>query len=102
LSFSSQDNYNQTTGKPYSTIDEFVGMPYSVKTVTVDGQEGRQPLPRAGSENVNSMVIFSKDSKSVYNFTLQAGDSTLNTSQEDVLKGQEIFNQILSTFEFTE
>lgn len=102
LTFSSNGNYNQLTGEPYATIDEFVGMPYQVKPVIVDGQEGRQPLPRAGSENINRVVFFSKDPKFIYELELQAGNTALDTSEAEVLEGQKIFDQILSTFKFTE
>lgn len=100
LSFSSQSNYNQVAGKPYSTIDEVVGTPNTSRAVNLDGQEGRQPLPRSGSENMNSVVLFSKDLKFIYNLSLQTGDSPRKTTTKDMLEGKRIFNQILSTFAF--
>lgn len=100
FSFMTQGNYSQLTGKPYTTLDEFIGMPYKVKPVIIDGQEGRQPNPRAGSENVFSVYFFSKDLKNIYNLNLQVGDTALNTPEVEVQKGQTIFNQILSTFKF--
>ncbi len=102
LTFSSVGNYNQVTGKQYVSLDEFEGMPYKVRVVIVDGQEGRQPLPRAGSENINAVNFFSKDSKFIYTLELQTGDTALNTSETDVQKGQQLFDQILSTFKFLE
>jgi len=92
FSFSSIGNYNQVTGKPYATIDEFVGMPYKVGAVTADGQEGRQPLPRAGSEDVNSAVFFSVDAKAIYTLELKA---------VDIGGGRKLFEQILSTLKFS-
>lgn len=100
LSFSSKGNYNQITGKAYSDIDEYVGLSYKVKEVVVGGQSGRQPLPRAGSENVFSAVFFSKDSKIIYTLELKAGDTPFNTPVEKVTEGESIFTQILSTFKF--
>jgi len=100
LTFLSSGNYNQITGKPYTNIDEYVRMPYKTKIVTVDGQEGRQPLPRAGSENANSVVFFSIDSTVIFTLELQTGGSPLDVSESDVKEGQELFDQILSSFRF--
>lgn len=100
LTFSSSGNYNQVTGKPYTNIDEFINMPYQVKTVIIDGQDGRQPLPRAGSENVNSTMFFSKDSKFIYTIELKTGKTALDVSGADINDGQKLFDQILSTFKF--
>lgn len=95
-------NYNQVTGKPYTSIDEYINMPYRVKTIIIDGQEGRQPLPRAGSENINSIMFFSKDSKIIYNLELKTGNNSFDTPETDVGEGQKLFALILSTFKFLE
>ncbi|MBU1016832.1 hypothetical protein KJ678_01560, partial [Patescibacteria group bacterium] len=100
FTFLSTGNYSQVTGKPYADIDEYVNMPYKVKTVVVGGQEGRQPLPRAGSENINSVMFFSKDSKTIYTLELKTGNTALDTSESDVNEGQRLFNQIIETFRF--
>ncbi len=100
FTFSSTGNYSQVTGKPYANIDEYINMPYKVKAVVIDGQEGRQPLPRAGSENINSAMFFSKDSKFIYTFELKTGNNALDTSVNDVNEGQRLFNQMLSSFKF--
>ncbi|GAG38508.1 unnamed protein product, partial [marine sediment metagenome] len=100
FTFSSTQNYSQVTGEPYATIDEFINMPYKVKTVIIDGLEGRQPLPRAGSENINSVIFFSKDSEVIYTLDLKTGNTALDTPETDVEEGQRLFNQILSTFKF--
>jgi len=100
LIFLSNGNYNQTTGKPYTTIDEYINMPHKVKVVTIDGREGRQTLPRAGSENVNVVMFFSKDSKFIYALELQTGSTSSDASETDVEEGKKLFDQILSTFKF--
>lgn len=101
FTFSNRGNYNQSTGKPFKNIDEFINMPYPVKVLTIDGQNARQPLPRAGSENINSVSFLSPDSKSIYTIWLKTGDTSLNTSEDDIKQGQDLFSQILSTFIFT-
>lgn len=93
-------NYNQMTGKPHVSLDEVINMPYQVKEVFVAGQVGRQPLPRAGSENVNSVYFFSKDLKTIYNATLKTDDSSLNTPEAEIVEGQKLFSKILETFKF--
>jgi len=100
FSFLGIGNYNQATGKTYETIDNYINLPYTVKSLQVDGQDARQASPRAGSENVNSVNFFSKDKKFIYTLELKTGNTTKNTSEADVREGQNIFNQILSTFEF--
>src|SRR5258706_9456679 len=42
---STEVNKNKVTGKPYKSLDEYVGLPYTVKTLIVDNQDARQPLP---------------------------------------------------------
>ena len=95
LTFSEKGNYNQISGKPYATLDEYIGMPYKVKTLVIGGQDARQPLPRAGSENVFSTSLFSKDLKSIYAIDLEVPKDDLKIEQ-----GQKMFDQILSTFKF--
>jgi len=106
LTFVKNENYNQVTGEPYTSIDKYVGLPYKVKPVTIDDQEGRQPLPRAGSENINSVVFFSKDSKIIYTLELQtgsiaSGNAPSDASEADMTEGQQLFDQLISTFRFT-
>jgi hypothetical protein len=98
LTFSVTGNYSQLTGKPYSSLDEYVGM--KSDTLVVDGQEGKQILPRAGSENVNSVALFSKDKKYIFRLELKTGDTPLNTSEANVNEGKRLFSRILSTFKF--
>lgn len=107
LTFSSTGNYNQVTGKAYTNIDEYINMPHQVKVVVIDGQEARQPLPRAGSENVNAVIFFSKDSKFIYILRLQTGSTAFentpsDASETDVEEGKRVFDPILSTFKFLE
>jgi hypothetical protein len=97
LTFSVRGNYNQITGKPYATIDEYLDMPYQVKKVTIAGQEGRQPLPRDGSENDFSASFFSKDLEFI--LTLDLKVSTKHELKTDA--GYKMFDQILSTFKFS-
>ncbi len=99
LSLSVTGNYNQLTGLPYENLqDYYVDTPYTVKTVKVGGQEAIQPLPRAGSEHVNSVFFFSKDSTFIYGLTFAPN----TISEAKIEEGQELFDQILSTFRFFE
>jgi hypothetical protein len=101
LTFTSRGNYNQLTGQPFATIDDYVNTPYKLETIIVDGQDGRRTLPRAGSENFNSVVFLGKDGKTIYTLELKSGDTPFNTPAQIVDQGQALFNQILSTFKFT-
>lgn len=98
--FMSKRNYNQQTGSPYATIDEYIGLPYKVKSVLIDGQEGRQALPRAGSENVYAVDFFSKDSKLIYRLSLEVGSNPVDVPEKEVAAAEDIFNQIIFTFKF--
>lgn len=104
LTFETLGNYSQLTGKPYATLEEFIGPPPNIlETLTIDGQQGGRILPRAGSENKNAIVFFSKDKKTIYIIELVTGSSTLTdtrVTEESVKTGQELFGQILSTFKF--
>ena len=91
-------NYNQATGKPYESLYDYINMPYKIKTIKVDGHEAIQPLPRSGSEHINSTIFFSKDFKSIYTLTL----TTNNITEATIEEGQKLFDQILSTFRFVE
>lgn len=102
FSFVVRGNYNQETGKPFTLIDDFIGMPYQVKILTVGGQSARQPLPRAGSEHENSVSFFSQDKQNIYTFDLQTGDNPMTISPSDIAVGQQLFDQILSTFKFVD
>ena len=62
----------------------------------MNGQEGIQPLPRAGSEHITAVDLFSKDFKRILILELE----TQSRDEKEILKGQEIFDQILSTFRF--
>ena len=96
LSFINQGNYNNNTGKPFADLYDFEQLPYTIKTVRVNGQEGIQPLPRAGSEHITAVDLFSKDFKRILILELE----TQSRDEKEILKGQEIFDQILSTFRF--
>jgi hypothetical protein len=96
FSFTTQGNYNNGTGKPYADLYEYVNLPYTVKTVTIGGQEAIQPLPRAGSENSNAVYFFSTDFKRILILELE----THSQDEKEVLEGQQLFTQILSTFKF--
>ena len=88
-------NYNEQTGKPYTTLKELSGFPYDVTTFIVDGQQAARVLPRAGSESIYKVLFFSKDTKLVISIEL-------NTPRDGsrVKEGEELFNQILTTFKF--
>ena len=95
LTFTTQANYNNGTGKPYESLQEFAGIDY-LKPFDVDGQEAIQPLPRAGSENISAVYFFSKDKKSIYILELEANI----TDEDNVQQSWKQFDQILSTFRF--
>ncbi len=97
VSLIKENNSNPNTKKPYNSLNEFLKIGYSLPTVSVDGQQGVQSLPRAGSENRNSVVFFSKDFKFIYNLNLIAE----NVDEAEIQEGQKLFNQILPTFKFT-
>jgi hypothetical protein len=105
ITVAGQDNKNKVTGKPYPSLDEFIGLPYTVKSYTVDGQEARQPLPRAGSENYDKVYFFSKDTASLLSIEMLVGDGTLKDHRVtgDTLEiGSHIFDQVVSTFKFAD
>lgn len=95
-------NYNTGTGKPYNSLQEHANMPYPGKILSIDGVEAMQYLPRAGSENVNSIDFFSKDKRKIYSVALTTGKSTFEVSMQQVTEGQKLFDQILSTFKFVD
>jgi len=104
LAFLGNGNYNQVTGKPYASLEDYINFRYKEKVkkpITVDGQEGAEIFPRAGSENINSVEFFSEDSKVIYTLELQTGNTALDTSQVKIEEGRKLFDQILSTFKFT-
>jgi hypothetical protein len=65
-----QENKNKVTGKPYPSLDEFIGLPYVVKALKVDDLEARQPLPKSGSENYDKVYFFTKDNKTIFSLEL--------------------------------
>jgi len=93
-------NWNPFTGGSYNTIDEYTNMSSVLEKITINGQEGRQILPRAGSENINEVVFFSKDEQFIYHLSLQTGTTPDKTPVAKVQEGQKIFTQILPTFKF--
>lgn len=100
LSFTVKGNYNQETGNPFTDIDNYVGVPYQASVVNVNGQNGRQYLPRAGSENINEVAFLSKDQKNIFVLNLQVGNNPDTVSVSDIDQGQKYFSQILSTFKY--
>lgn len=98
FNFTQQANYNNETAKPFSDLYEFINMPrnYYKPGMTIDGKEAIQFLPRAGSENINSVAFFSKDLVTVYIFEL----ATQTKNEAKIQEGQKVFSQILSTFKF--
>lgn len=91
-----QKNLNPQTGKPFTNFQELTGLPYDSTLLTVNNEPATRPLPRAGSENIYKVMLFSKDKTLIYNITLE-------TSQDGskIEEGGIVFNQILSTFKFT-
>lgn len=91
FTFSTLGNYSQLTGKPFATLEESLGNPSkALPSLTVDGQEGKQIFPVAGSENKNGVIFFIKDQGSIYSLVLE-------TSAKN---GSELFKQIVSSFKF--
>lgn len=88
-------NYNDQTGKPFTSLKELVGFPYDITTLTVDGQQALRPLPRAGSEYIYKVLFFSRDVTLFYSITLETP-----RDGSKIQEGEALFNQILSTFKF--
>lgn len=95
LVINQEKNFNDQTGKPYATLKEVTGFPYNVPTLTVDGQQAAQVLPRAGSESYYKVLFFSKDSKLVLSIEL---DTPRDGSK--LQQGETLFKQVLSSFKF--
>ncbi len=91
-----QINHNDQTGKPFANFKEITGLVYDTP-VTVDGHQGTQLLPRAGSEYIYEVLLFSSDTKLVYSIML----STPSDGSK-ITEGKVLFDQILSTFKFTD
>jgi len=102
FTFTMKGNYNQTSGKPFNSIDEYLHFPdpvtYSYDSVQANGVTGKQFLPRAGSEQDSAAAFLSSDKSLFYLLELdQNHDATASKVQES----QKIFSQILSTFKFS-
>jgi len=98
-----QPNKNKVTGKAYVSLDEFVGLPYVVKALKVDGLEARQPLPKSGSENYDKVYFFSQDGSLIFSLELLVGDGSKTDHRvtvESLRIGADVFNKIVSTFKF--
>jgi hypothetical protein len=91
LSFMSSGNYNQLTGKPYASVDDYLPASSRSRTVIFDGREGKQLLPLADGENLSSAVVLSPDSQFIYTLDLKTVDAASN---------QQIFARILTSFRF--
>ncbi|MCL5411727.1 MAG: hypothetical protein M1150_03235 [Patescibacteria group bacterium] len=96
LSIREQKNYNDQTKKPYASLKELGGSSYDRDTLNVGSQQAVKVLPRAGAENTYGVSFFSKDEELVYSIAL---DTPVDGSK--VREGETVFNQILSTFQFT-
>jgi hypothetical protein len=97
-------NKNKVTGKTYESIDEFIGLPYTIKALKVGGSDARQPLPKAGFENFDKVYFFSQDASLILSLELLVGDGTKTDHRvtfESLQIGADIFEKILSTFKFT-
>jgi hypothetical protein len=104
LTLDAENNLDPTTKAAYTSLDNFIGLPYTVKSLTVGGLDARQPLPRAGSESLFKVFFFSKDLKLIYSIELLVGDGSGNdhrVTPEAIQIAEGIFTDILSTFEFT-
>lgn len=104
LTVDAEQNKNKATGKKYVSLDEFIGLPYAVKALKVDGQEARQSMPRSGFENFDKVFFFSKDAELIYSLELLVGDGTKTDHRvtfESLQIGADVFEKIVSTFEFT-
>jgi hypothetical protein len=88
-------NPNVITHKPYKSIDEYINMSYTVKVLRVAGLDARQPLPRAGSENVYEVNFFTSNAEFIFSLSLEFPKSV---KEKTPLVRQQLFEQILSTF----
>lgn len=95
LFFKVSNNYNQMTGKPFSSFSEYTGLQY-INIVNVGEQEADQVCPRAGCENDNSVVFFSKDNKWIYDLSL----GTNFENDNEIKSSQQIFKSIITSFKF--
>jgi len=113
FSITEQLNLNPATNRPYLNVDDYISYPDDYRTrpkgvsVSVGGMEGRQVSPTAGSENVNSVVLFSRDSKYVYTIELgvgeiQKGNNPVLTETADMNLSKKIFGKIIESFKFFE
>ena len=92
-----EKNLNKQTSQPFKTLKELTGFPYDVMTKIVDGQQSARVLPRAGSESIFKVLFFSKDAKLIFSIEL---DTPRDGSK--FKEGEVLFDQILSTFKFTQ
>jgi len=90
-----EKNFNSQTGKVYATLRELTDFTYDVPEMTVGGQQAAKVLPRAGSESIYKVLFFSKDAKLVFSIELETPRDGSKFKE-----GEELFNQILSTFKF--
>ena len=103
LTANAEDNLNPKTESPYSSLDEFINLPYTVKTLTIDDHEARQPLPRSGSYDRYKVYLFSQDLKMIISLELLVGNGTgtdHRVTPEIIQIGSSVFDKILSTFKF--
>jgi hypothetical protein len=88
-------NYNQATGKPYSTLEEYwVSLSKVSTNIILDNQAAKYYYSKGGEHNIASenVVTFSPDKSVIVEFVYQPDYYALGN--------KELFNQILSTFKF--
>jgi hypothetical protein len=88
-------NYNQTTGKPYSTLDEYLpSLSDTAKNLTLDKQPAKYISKEGGEHFIASetVVVFSVDKSTII--------SLIYKPDFDIPEKKEVFDQILSTFKF--
>ncbi|TSC65883.1 MAG: hypothetical protein CEO21_308 [Microgenomates group bacterium Gr01-1014_80] len=105
LKITSNKNYDDKTGKSYSSIKELVDDGIKIedqpdfKKITIDGQEAWQVSERKLYEDTISILFFSKDLKNIFTieFRTYTEPDKLNAKVE---VGQTLLNHTISTFRF--
>lgn len=88
-------NYNQTTGKPYSTLEEYwVSLSKVSTNITIDNQDAKYYYSKGGGHNIASekVVTFSPDKSTIVELLYQP--------DYYIPGNKEFINQILSSFNY--
>ncbi len=112
LTFQIIGNYNNQTEKSFTSLDEFL-LPgpdtqeygnIELADIMIDGRPAKKEVSPGVAGHVGpyqQAAVFSPDSKSVLSFYYQSEYYDLEANQPTI-GSQEVLDQILSTFKFTE